>query len=184
MLIMVAFCSPCAQKQEMDYFSSSHIRIFFSPTVNLNLALAKYIDDAQSSINACFYAINSEEVAHALIKAHLKGVKVQIVIDEGRIFEEESFYPKLKNFGLVRKDTITKGLMHDKFCIIDGRIVWTGSYNPNSYAVYENNDAVAIESEELANIYTQAFETLWGDIDSNQAEEHNNSIRLDKDIIA
>ena len=167
-LVATMSCSSCLGSGTKE----SLVKIFFSPPADLNRELAKYIDDAQESVKACFYAINSEEVAYALIKAYLRGVKVQVIMDDGRLFEEDSFYPKLKNFGLVRKDTITKGLMHDKFCIIDGRIVWTGSFNPNPYAIYENNDTVVIESGELADIYTDEFEKLWGNGVDTQRKEY------------
>ncbi|MFH1548122.1 MAG: phospholipase D-like domain-containing protein, partial [Candidatus Omnitrophota bacterium] len=133
LLIAIFFSSVSLSEQNTDY--SPHIKIFFADSINLNNKLGEYIDNANESIKACFYAVNSNEVANSLIKAQLRGVKVQIVMDESRIFEEESFYPQLKNFGIAKKDTLTKGLMHNKFCVIDGKLVWTGSYNPNAYAI-------------------------------------------------
>ena len=177
-LIIMLGCSSARLTETEE----SPIKIFFSPQVNLNHKLAEYIDSAQESIKACFYAINSEEVAYALIRAHLRGVKVQVVMDKGRLFEENSFYPKLKNFGLVKQDTITKGLMHNKFCIIDEKIVWTGSYNPNPYAVYENNDAVAVESGELANIYIKEFEKLWGGKIASSGEKLSHCIQIEDNV--
>ena len=158
------------------------IRIFFSPSADLNYMLAQYVDTAQKSVKGCFYGIKSEEVACALIKAHFRGVNVQILLDEDRLFIEDSFYPKLKNFGLVKKDFLTTGLMHNKFCVIDDRIVWTGSYNPNPYAVYENNDAVAIESEKLADIYTGEFNKLWGCKSKNLRGEDLQYVQLEQNI--
>jgi phosphatidylserine/phosphatidylglycerophosphate/cardiolipin synthase-like enzyme len=175
-ILMVNSVSVYSRKPHIENLSSSPVEIFFSPPVDLNHKLTEYIDSAQESIKACFYGMRSEEVAYALIKAHLKGVKVQIVIDRGRLFAEDSFYPKLRNFGVARKDTIAKGLMHNKFCIIDEKIVWTGSYNPSNYSVYENNDAVVIQSKEIANIYTEEFKKLW---DSRSiASEENNDRRI------
>jgi phosphatidylserine/phosphatidylglycerophosphate/cardiolipin synthase-like enzyme len=152
----------------------------FSTDEDLNHTLSQHIELAQESIKGCFYSIKSEEVASALIKAHLEGIKVQIVIDEGRLFLEGSLYPKLKNFGLVKEDTITSGLMHHKFCVIDDRLVWTGSYNPTPYAKYENNDAVVIQSEEIADIYTREFEKLWGNDTKSRKKESCEKIPLNE----
>jgi len=163
---------------------TSCIKTFFSPSQNLNHKLVQYIDTAQKSINGCFYAMNSKEVAYSLIKAHLRGVRVQIVMDESRLFEEDSFYPQLKNFCLAKKDTITTGLMHNKFCVIDEKVVWTGSYNPGTYAVYANNDAVAIESEQLAELYTKEFEKLWDGFGYKPATKYNNKIRFNENETA
>ncbi len=184
LVLLIIICCPFSlQKLGAEYSQDASIKIFFSPPKDLNHELAEYIDGAQESIKACFYGIKSEEVAYALIKAHLKGVKVQIVIDEGRLFIEDSFYPKLKNFGLAKKDVITKGLMHNKFCIIDERIVWTGSYNPNPYTIYENNDAVVIESQELANMYTHEFEKLWGYRITSQGKDAKRRMQIAEDAI-
>lgn len=178
LLIASIFCSAFLAGQNTD--CPPHIKIFFSDSVNLNSKLAEHIDNANKSIKTCFYAVNSEEVAYSLIKAHLRGVKVQIVMDESRLFEGDSFYPQLKNFGIAKKDTITKGLMHNKFCVIDEKLVWTGSYNPGPYAVYANNDAVAIESEELAELYTKEFEKLWTGFSYNSAKKYDNKVRLNE----
>lgn len=178
LLIAAVFCLVSLLGQNIG--SSPHIKIFFSDSVNLNNKLAEYIDNAEESIKACFYSINSAEVTYSLIKAHLRGVEVQIVMDASRLFEEDSFYSQLKNFGIAKKDTTTKGLMHNKFCVIDGKLVWTGSYNPSPYAVYANNEAVAVESQQLADIYTREFEKLWAGKDTNPSAKHNNKIYLDE----
>ncbi|MCK4904654.1 DUF1669 domain-containing protein [bacterium] len=174
----VVFSSDSLFGQNAD--DSSYIKIFFADSINLNNKLSEYIDNANESINACFYAIKSEEVAFSLIKAYLRGVPVQIVMDESRLFEGGSFYPQLKNFGIVKKDTITGGLMHNKFCVIDEKLVWTGSYNPNVYAVYANNDSVVIESKQLAKLYIEEFEKLWKGIRSTPSAKRGNEIYLNE----
>ncbi|MBU0534008.1 MAG: DUF1669 domain-containing protein [Candidatus Omnitrophica bacterium] len=176
LLIAIFFSSVSLSEQNTDY--SPHIKIFFADSINLNNKLGEYIDNANESIKACFYAVNSNEVANSLIKAQLRGVKVQIVMDESRIFEEESFYPQLKNFGIAKKDTLTKGLMHNKFCVIDGKLVWTGSYNPNAYAIHLNNDAVAVESRQLAELYEKEFEKLWTGFRGDSSGKCGNKIHL------
>jgi len=165
-----------------SYSYSASVNIFFSPPVDLNHKLAEYIDNAEESIKGCFYSLHSEEIARSLIKAHLREVQVQIVMDAGTLFTEDSFYPQLKNFCLVKKDTITKGLMHNKFCIIDEKLVWTGSYNPSSYAVYTNNNALVIKSKELADIYLQEFQKLWNAQTVDEDKKCNNEIKIEEDL--
>lgn len=164
-----------------EYEHNPSVEVFFSTTEDLNNKLAECIERAREDIKGCFYGIKSEEVASALIKAHLRGVKVQIVIDEGRLFLENSLYPKLKNFDLVKEDTTTSGLMHHKFCVIDGGMVWTGSYNPNPYAEYENNDAVVVQSKEVAAVYIREFEKLWESGTKSPKKESLGKIFLDGD---
>jgi len=51
------------------------------------------------------------------------------------------------------------GLMHNKFCVINQSIVWTGSWNPSQKMSIPNN-VVLIESEILANAYIKEFEEM------------------------
>ena len=51
------------------------------------------------------------------------------------------------------------GLMHDKFCIINKSIVWTGSWNPSQEQTIANN-VILIESKILAKAYIDEFEEL------------------------
>lgn len=158
------------------------VSVFFSPPTDLNARLAEYIDNSTQSIKGCFYSVNNKKVASSLIKAHLRGVQIQIVMDESRIFEEDSHYPQLKNFGIVKKDVITKTLMHHKFCVIDEKLVWTGSYNPSPYALYTNNDALIIQSEELAGIYLQEFQKLWDAKPGSKDKKHSSKVKIDEGL--
>jgi phosphatidylserine/phosphatidylglycerophosphate/cardiolipin synthase-like enzyme len=52
--------------------------------------------------------------------------------------------------------------MHDKFFVIDGQYVWTGSTNITESGIYENNNnAIMIRSRQLADNYTAEFEELF-----------------------
>ncbi len=53
------------------------------------------------------------------------------------------------------------GLMHNKFCIINNSIIWTGSMNPTLNGNYKNNNNVLIiESDYLAKNYLDEFKEL------------------------
>ena len=51
------------------------------------------------------------------------------------------------------------GLMHDKFCVINNSMVWTGSWNPSQERTISNN-VILIESRVLAKAYLDEFEEL------------------------
>ncbi len=51
------------------------------------------------------------------------------------------------------------GLMHNKFCVIDGEYVWTGSWNPAQEMTIPNN-VVYIQSKTLAKAYQKEFDEL------------------------
>lgn len=51
-------------------------------------------------------------------------------------------------------------LMHNKFCVIDASIVWTGSWNPTKTS--KGNNVVIVPSKVLARNYLDEFEELPG----------------------
>jgi phosphatidylserine/phosphatidylglycerophosphate/cardiolipin synthase-like enzyme len=60
------------------------------------------------------------------------------------------------------------GILHDKFLVIDDRVVITGSMNWNSNSIEDNREnIVVIESEELARAYTLEFRNIWKDKQRN-----------------
>jgi phosphatidylserine/phosphatidylglycerophosphate/cardiolipin synthase-like enzyme len=53
-------------------------------------------------------------------------------------------------------------IMHDKFVVVDGRTIWTGSWNFTDGDTYRlNNNAIKIVSTELAQNYTAEFEKMF-----------------------
>ena len=60
-------------------------------------------------------------------------------------------------------------LMHNKFIIIDKKLVGTGSWNYTDSGTYDNiQNLIFIKNHSLANIYTKEFETMWSGSFSKQ----------------
>ena len=57
----------------------------------------------------------------------------------------------------------TNRIMHNKFFIVDGRWVWTGSCNLSDSGTggYNANVAAVVDSTQLADVYTEEFEQMW-----------------------
>jgi len=66
--------------------------------------------------------------------------------------------------GHASRNPITEmSIMHNKFFIVDGKSVWTGSANISDSGTggYNANAVVILHSEKVAGIYTSEFEQLW-----------------------
>lgn len=62
----------------------------------------------------------------------------------------------------VRTDASTQSLMHNKFVIIDQKILMTGSYNWTARATKANQEnVVIIENDFLIQSFTEEFNKLW-----------------------
>ncbi len=126
------------------------------------------INAAQETIHIASFEFNLTPVAEALIAAHQRGVEVQWVTDDehGLEADEEEGHGQfamLKKAGIpVRDDGERGGLMHNKFWIFDGQTVWTGSTNITVNGIFHNNNnAIVIESPDLAAIYEREFAEMW-----------------------
>jgi len=129
--------------------------------------LIEKINAAQSSIHIASFEFDLTPVAEALIVAKQRGVDVQWVTDDENGLEADSEpghgqFEMLQNAGIeVRSDT-RSALMHNKFWIFDGQIVWTGSTNITENGVFkQDNNAIVIQSPELAAIYEREFQEMW-----------------------
>ena len=127
-------------------------------------ALVQLIDGAQQSIDAAIFELNSEPVTQALIRAKQRGVRVRVVTDNKHgINDPETTLTELQDAGIpVVADTSNRNLMHDKFFVVDGLYVWTGSTNITHNGMYNNNNnSILIRSSRLAQNYEAEFEEMF-----------------------
>ena len=129
--------------------------------------LIEKINAARTSIHIASFEFNLTPVAEALIAAKERGVDVRWVTDDenGLEADEEPGYGQfamLQEAGIeVRSDT-RSALMHNKFWIFDGQIVWTGSTNITENGIFDqDNNTIVIQSPELATIYEREFQEMW-----------------------
>jgi len=125
------------------------------------------INAAQTSIHIASFEFDLTPVAEALIAAKQRGVDVRWVTDDesGLGADEEpghGQFAMLKKAGIeVRSDNRT-ALMHNKFWIFDGKILWTGSTNITENGIFkQNNNTIVIHSPELATMYEREFQEMW-----------------------
>lgn len=125
------------------------------------------INAAQISIHIASFEFDLDPVAEALIAAHNRGVDVKWVTDNEHGMEADTEpgggqFAMLQNAGIeVRADT-RSALMHNKFWIFDGQILWTGSTNITKSGIFvQDNNTIVIRSIKLAEIYEVEFQEMW-----------------------
>ncbi len=128
----------------------------------LDETLAETIDNAQHSVDVAAFDFDLVRVAEALIAAHEDGVRVRMVIDSDNADLEE--VEALKRARIAIVEDKRDALMHNKFVIVDGYEVWTGSWNLTDNGTYRNdNNVVVIQSRRLAENYIAEFEEMFND---------------------
>ncbi len=129
--------------------------------------LIAYIDGAEESIHIAAFEFNLTPVAEALIAAHERGVEVLWVTDDEHGIEadeedDHGQFAMLEEAGIEVRDDGRTALMHNKFWIFDGQLVWSGSTNITVNGMFENNNnVIVIYSPELAAIYEREFNEMW-----------------------
>ena len=96
------------------------------------------IENAATSIDIAAYDINLQSVTDALLAAKLRGVQVRVVTDTDNL--DRSPIAQLRSFGIPVTGDERSALMHDKFIIVDGLIMFTGSWNPTDNDTWRNNN--------------------------------------------
>ncbi len=147
------------------------VQACFSPKGNCSDHIIQELQRAETEILVAVYAFTSSEIAWALVQAKQRGINVRVLVD--RKFDRESKYSKgsfLKKQGLkvrrtsgLSKGDKRRGLMHQKFAVIDSRIVLTGSYNWTASAESINHENLLLfrDAGPLAEEYRQQFLRLW-----------------------
>ena len=152
--------------------------VYFSPQGGAEAALEKLIDSARQDICAALYFFTSRPLSTAILRAHKRGVKIQVIIDGNNESDYSKGYylrqrgvdvryarglPKNAKKSKKRKYRVKKfGLMHHKFMVVDDKMVATGSYNWTASAEKWNREnLLIINSSSLARKYTVEFKKIW-----------------------
>ena len=126
----------------------------------LDVQISQAIDSARLSVDVAIYDLNLWSIRDALIDAHQRGVRVRMVVESENLDREE--FGDLKDAGIPVLGDRGEGLMHNKFIVIDGQEVWTGSVNFTTTDMYlNNNNLLRIRSVKLAENYTHEFEEMF-----------------------
>lgn len=139
----------------------------FTPTVEwdpdgVEAQVVRMIDGAQTSLDLAVFEFSLMRVARAVVRAHERGVVVRMVYDNRE--DEQPAIKLLREHEVPIRSDARSGYMHNKFMVIDGRTVWTGSTNLAPGGIYiADNNAISFVSPELAAEYTREFEEMFVD---------------------
>jgi phosphatidylserine/phosphatidylglycerophosphate/cardiolipin synthase-like enzyme len=123
-------------------------------------ALSEAIRNAEFSVDAAIYHLNLWSIRDALLAAHNAGVQVRVVAESDNLDEVE--IQELQEAGIEVLGDRRESLMHNKFVVIDGLDVWTGSMNFTVNGAYRNdNNLIHIRSTKLAENFTTEFEEMF-----------------------
>lgn len=105
-------------------------------------AIIDDIDAAKKRVDVAVYEYNLESVGAALLRAKKRGVTVRLALDRENLDDEAmaAWAGKMEQAKIPITWEASDAFMHSKFIVIDGTIVWTGSWNATNNDTYRNNN--------------------------------------------
>lgn len=134
---------------------ASKLDVCFTPPSGCSEKIIEEINNSKASIYVQAYGFTSKTIADSLIKAHLRGVKVQVILDRSNMSKKGySKLMDLKEAGIDISLDIVPGIAHNKVMIIDEKKVITGSFNFTEAADKRNSEnVIIIEDKETVKQY-------------------------------
>jgi len=120
------------------------IQAHFSPKGGCQEAIVRELKHARREILVQAYSFTAEPLAHAMVEAQKRGVKVEIVLDKSNELERYSDLHLLLEHEMDVKIDHEHAIAHNKIIIIDRRTLITGSFNFTNQAEHENAENLMI----------------------------------------
>lgn len=103
---------------------------FFFPNKANVKNIVKYIMMAKKTLHICVFNVTNDDLANAVIDRHNAGVAVKVISDDECKNNPGSDVQRFADNDIeVRTDSEPSYHMHDKFMVVDGTFVLTGSFN-------------------------------------------------------
>lgn len=145
--------------------------IVFAPTgasKGIEKRIVAEMAKAKTEMVIAMYLFTSTDLTNAAVAALQRHVKVTLLFDARQKHLYNDKYTTLKNAGADIKLVTLGGSgahtqdFHDKFCVIDGQVVITGSFN---YVVNQDRDGyeniIVINDQTTAKAYIKTFVDAW-----------------------
>lgn len=134
----------------------------FSPRGGTEAAIVKAIDAARSEADVAMFTFTSKNIMLALKRAASRGVSVKLLLFIGQKFP---FADEAKGSRMelrYKTGRLEQGQMHNKFAVLDGRLLINGSYNWTATAENSNTEnTIFTTAPEYVKPYKAEFDKLF-----------------------
>ena len=150
-LLLLIFSIPAFADNTFHNISGE---VFFSPNGGCTEAIVSEISHAKSEIYVQAYSFTSAPIAKALVDAHKRGIKLEVILDKSQKKEKYTSATFLNNAGIPTYIDSKHAIAHNKIMVIDKETVITGSFNFTKAAEEKNaENLLIIRNKKLAEIY-------------------------------
>ena len=154
LLAVVFFWGPAARAINVDTGHLPPIEVYFSPQSGSTTAIVQEIDQARSEVLVQAYSFTSAPIARAMLKAHRRGIRVEVILDKSQKNQRYSSFAFLANARIPTYIDAEHAIAHNKVILVDRSVVITGSFNFTKAAEEKNaENLLIIRSKELTKQY-------------------------------
>jgi len=142
------------------------IEAYFNPDSNFTDKLFPLLANANKQLLISMFSITDQEIVNKIIEVKKRKVDVQIIFDENTLSQMSRLLSTLLAHNIlpiIYPSKIMGSFMHNKFLVIDNKIVVTGSANFSKKAFSNNpppsnyENILIIQSTYIAQDYHRAF---------------------------
>ncbi|RZF23532.1 phospholipase D family protein [Paraburkholderia sp. UYCP14C] len=157
--------SPASPSGALGAPAGQAVEVGFSPEGDAEALVLKVIGSAHTSIRLAGYSFTSPKVVGALLEAKRRSVDVAVVVDDkgNRSKTSQQALNLLVNAGIPTRTIERYAINHDKFVVVDGRHLETGSFNYSAAAATRNSENVLVlwNNPALAGRYLQHWQSRF-----------------------
>jgi phosphatidylserine/phosphatidylglycerophosphate/cardiolipin synthase-like enzyme len=142
-----------AQHPELIGSVNCLTEVRYSPHGGALEAVLSVLAVAQQSVIAAMYSLTHSDIVDALVAARWRGVEVAIKLDrlQSAGQSQGAAIARLQEAGVVVEVSDQSRQLHDKFAVIDGRWITSGSFNWTANAENRNRENLLVmDCPELA----------------------------------
>jgi phosphatidylserine/phosphatidylglycerophosphate/cardiolipin synthase-like enzyme len=158
---MLISCSAHAEQ----FRATGTIDVYFSPRGGAMHAIVNELDNSKKEILVQAYSFTSAEIIKALVRAHKRGVLVEVIIDKsqasGKKYTSADY---LAHAGIPTYIDSAHAIAHNKIMIIDRGTLMTGSFNFTKAAEEKNAENLLVikDNPGLLQRYARNYEEHRG----------------------
>lgn len=159
LLLVLAYLSPTTTQAKDLTLINAPTQVYFSPNGGGTEAIVEALGKAKAQILVQAYSFTSKEIAKALVEAHKRGVKTEIILDKFNRSGKYSAADFTAHAGIPTYIDSAHAIAHNKIMIIDKEVVIMGSFNFTKAAEEKNaENLLVIRSRELALDYIENWD--------------------------
>jgi phosphatidylserine/phosphatidylglycerophosphate/cardiolipin synthase-like enzyme len=137
--------------------------VCFSPDEPCDLKLVKWLGSAEKSLDIAIFDLTLDALAHQILLKSRK-IPVRVLVDRRQAKGNHSLVRLLVKAGVKVRLGKQRGVMHNKFTVLDGRMIETGSFN-YTFNGYRNNNEnqVYLSNPLIVKRFRDRFEQIWSE---------------------